>query len=598
MGAFYGSIQVRSDERDDVLAVVERVATDRGVRCLVSPVLNGWVGVYPQHYGQDDTFGAELARELSGLVLHMLVHDSDVMAYWVWRDHQLVDSYVSRPGRFGAGDRLAQERMSGEPEVFRSLIGSKVDKLADILRRGAPESTLEDERLERFAKLLGIVNGSSAYEHLKQGRTRRKGWRQFVELPHTDAATAKNEKRENRNRAKRERRQLEQGGLLLLRDERRMPPHGCAVEWGFVVAWPDYTAGAASIDAYQTPWRAGVSAGIATQPHIGAVSSDALGRRIAMAAGNVIRVWDINGETWEIVSNIPEPDLAIGLAITADGTTMAHSSREQIVVTRIADGETVARWPGRQSKVMAFHPSGDWLVATGRTLGLIDVRRALQWRDLSIRGNVSAGSLFGALLESHMARLDSDSVRARVETTTNATEFPESYAAAVEEAEALRAVTEATEQVRCVGFSRDGQWLWCGTNAGLRIFRWESVTDTPLTGEMPQPTWRYECLTQPASESSGDVLAIAEEPGSGGVVFGGGDGRLYRFDLQTGHACELAKLPGHARVRGLAMAADGATLGVAGIWAPGVPAEPKDYRSTWDRWSYPHLRQTVISIAS
>ncbi|HEY5060543.1 MAG TPA: hypothetical protein VII52_03355 [Gemmatimonadaceae bacterium] len=80
MGAFYGSIQVRSDERDGVLAVAEKVATGRGVRCLVSPVLNGWVGIYPEHYGQDDTFGAELAGKLAGLVLHMLVHDSDVMA--------------------------------------------------------------------------------------------------------------------------------------------------------------------------------------------------------------------------------------------------------------------------------------------------------------------------------------------------------------------------------------------------------------------------------------------------------------------------------------------------------------------------------------
>lgn len=597
MGAFYGSIQVRSDERDGVLAVVEKVAAGRGVRCLVSPVLNGWVGVYPEHYGQDDTFGAELAGELSALVLHMLVHDSDVMAYWLWRDHQLVDSYVSRPGRFGAGDRLAQERMSGEPDVFRALIGSKVDKLADILRRDAPGSTLEDERLERFAKVLGIVNGSSAYEHLKQGRTRRKGWRQFVELPHVDATTAKNEKRENRNRAKRERRQLEQAGLLLLRDERRMPPHGCAVERGFVVAWPDYTAGAASIDIYQAPWRAGISSGIDTQPHIGAVCSDAGGRRIAMAAGNAIRVWDINGETWKSVANIPEPDLAIGLAMTADGTRMAHSSRNEIVVTSIADGGALARLPGRLSKNLAFHPSGDWLVATGRTLGLMDVRRAPDWRDLNIRSSVSAGSLFGALLESHMARFDSNSVRARVEATTNATEFPESYAAAVEEAEALRAVTEATEQVRCAGFSRDGQWLWCGTNVGLRIFRWESVTDTSLTGEMPQPNWQYECLTEPASESSGDVLAIVEEAGSGAVVFGGGGGRLYRFDLQTGNACELAKLPGHSRVRGLAMSTDGATLGVAGIWAPGAPAEPTDYRSTWDIWSYPQLRQTVIQIA-
>jgi hypothetical protein len=597
MGAFYGSIQVRRDDRDAVLTAVERVATERGVRCLVSPVLNGWIGVYPEHYGQDDTFGAGLARELSGLVLHMLVHDSDVMVYWLWQDHQLVDSYVSRPGRFGAGDQMAQERMSGEPESFRAVIGSKVDKLADVLRRDAPDWAFEDERLERFAKVLGIANGSSAYEHLKQGRTPRKGWRRFTELPHTDAGTTKNEKRESRSRAKRERRQLEQHGLLLLRDERRMPPHGCAVERGFVVAWPDYAAGAASIDAYHAPWRAGISSGIDTQPHIGAVASAAGGRRVAMAAGNVVRVWDIDGETWKSIANIPEPDLAIGLAITADGTRMAHSSRREIVVTRIGDGEALARLPGRSAKEMALHPSGEWLVTTGGTLGVIDVRRTPHWRDLTIRRNVSAGSVFGALLESHMARLDSHSAPGRTETATNAAVYPESYAAAVAEAQALRTLADATEQVRCAGFSRDGEWLWCGTNAGLRIFRWESVADKSVSGDMPKPAWQYECPTDPAAPSSRDVLAIAEESGSPAVVFGGADGRLYRFDLETGNARELAKLPGHARVRGLAVATDGATLGVAGSWAPMIPAEAKDYRSTWDIWSYPLLQRTVIHSA-
>lgn len=597
MGAFFGSIQVRRDERDAVVAAVEKVAAERGMRCLVSPVLNGWVGIYPEHYGQDDTFGAAVARELAGVVLHMLVHDSDVMAYWLWRDHQLVDSYISRPGHFDAGDRLAQERMSGDPEAFRALIGGKVDKLTGILRRDATRAAVEDERLEQFAKVLGIANGSSAYEHLKRGGPPRKGWRQFTEIPNGDVATAKNEKRESRNRAKRERRQLEQDGLLLLRDERRMSPHGCAVEGGFVAAWPDYAAGAASIDVYRAPWRAGISSGIDTQPYISAVSSDAVGRRIATAGSRLVRVWDIDGETWKSVADVSEPDRAIGLAISADGMTVAHSSREEIVVTRIADGEALARWPGRSSRNMVLHPSGDWLVATGRTLGLLDVRRATHCRDLHIGGSVSAGSLFGALLESHMARLDPDALRRRPETTINAMETPESYAAVVAEAQALRALAGAKEQVLCVGFSRDGQWLWCGTNAGLRIFRWEVLMHEPASGDMPQPAWHYEYPTSATSADSHDVLAIAEELDSPAVVFGGGNGRLYRFDLETGTARELAKLPGEGRVRGLAMATDGATLGVAGTWAPRVPAEPKDYRSTWDIWSYPQLQRPVIHSA-
>src|ERR1700733_1464392 len=53
MGAHYGSVQVRRNERDSVLAASEKVAREYGVKCLVSPVINGWVGIYPENNGQD-----------------------------------------------------------------------------------------------------------------------------------------------------------------------------------------------------------------------------------------------------------------------------------------------------------------------------------------------------------------------------------------------------------------------------------------------------------------------------------------------------------------------------------------------------------------
>src|SRR5262249_54027506 len=59
MGGFYGSVQVKSGDRDRVKAVADRVARARQIRMLVGPVLNDWVGVYPEHSGQDETVGQE-----------------------------------------------------------------------------------------------------------------------------------------------------------------------------------------------------------------------------------------------------------------------------------------------------------------------------------------------------------------------------------------------------------------------------------------------------------------------------------------------------------------------------------------------------------
>ena len=45
MGAFYGSVQLRSEDRDGVKAAADEVARQRQIRMLIGPTLNGWVGV-------------------------------------------------------------------------------------------------------------------------------------------------------------------------------------------------------------------------------------------------------------------------------------------------------------------------------------------------------------------------------------------------------------------------------------------------------------------------------------------------------------------------------------------------------------------------
>jgi hypothetical protein len=70
MGAFYGSVQVRSADRDRVKAAAEEVARQQQIHMLLGPVLGGWIGVYPEGSGQDDDVGREIARRLKGDVLH------------------------------------------------------------------------------------------------------------------------------------------------------------------------------------------------------------------------------------------------------------------------------------------------------------------------------------------------------------------------------------------------------------------------------------------------------------------------------------------------------------------------------------------------
>src|SRR5690348_11725413 len=65
MGAFYGSIHVRTEDRAAVLAAVAQIARKQKTRFLVGPVLRGWVGVYPSTNGQDQGITRALARKLN-----------------------------------------------------------------------------------------------------------------------------------------------------------------------------------------------------------------------------------------------------------------------------------------------------------------------------------------------------------------------------------------------------------------------------------------------------------------------------------------------------------------------------------------------------
>ena len=61
MGAFYGSIYLRTNNRARVRAVLEGLA--ERTPCLVAPVLDGWVGVYPEGHGQDAALARRIARD-------------------------------------------------------------------------------------------------------------------------------------------------------------------------------------------------------------------------------------------------------------------------------------------------------------------------------------------------------------------------------------------------------------------------------------------------------------------------------------------------------------------------------------------------------
>ncbi len=134
MGAFHNSIQIKTRKRRSVISAVAALADKQGERYFVGPCLNGWVGVY-RSMGQHESIGEALAKELGGTVWQILVHDDDILMYWLWRQGELADSYHSNPGYFGGENRAAEESQTGDPDLLAQLVGGSNSELRKLLDR-------------------------------------------------------------------------------------------------------------------------------------------------------------------------------------------------------------------------------------------------------------------------------------------------------------------------------------------------------------------------------------------------------------------------------------------------------------------------------
>lgn len=639
MGGFYGSTQIHTSERDRVIEMATKVARAAGIRCLIGPELNGWVGVYGQHHGQDQSFGAALAEELGGYVIHMLVHDDDVMAYWLWRDGKQIDSYFSAPGYFDEADRVEQEGMSGNPAAFEPLAGASASALSEILERWERAITFEMDRLDRVAQVLGIRNAVTSYEYLKSGEVDdivRAG--DFVEAPaDLVEADAKARAAEEQARIADEKARLARNAVIeltksrlkrayvLLCDvvEERLLPRACATADGFLVAWEGHGRAESRIELYRAPWGEAEPGEIETGGQVNAVASDAAGRHVAMALGNRAVVWATRG--WKPMLELVESDWAVRVALSADGKLLAYASREAVYVSEIGSGRPVTALGGREGGELALHPSNEWIVAAGSALWIARVDSAHPWRELYVGGRAQAPGDLAAAVQRQMSQVDLDAIEKKWRDSMDAAfnRMVKSGSAATPEMlvkmrqqmqkqlEQMRGnfarlkegklppPRRGNETVATVGFSRDGRWIWCGTDKGLRVYEWSAVA--AATGDqMPEPRWAY-----PASESgaagsdtgntmppasSGPIYAIAEDPSGNAIFFGGFAGSLYRMDLTTGETRALATLPDGGAITGICAALDGSAIGVCS--RPGMGSRPSseaDDRAVWQIWSYSAL---------
>lgn len=291
MGAFYGSAHIRSDQITEVTGVLEELAK-RKWKFLVSPVIDGWIAVYPNIHGQDERVSKAIAKKLDWPILHVAVHDDDVFYYWYYRNGKLIDRFSSCPEYFGQISERMTSLLRGKPERLADLLLDIADleRLMALVDEMRTEPLYVSDRPEQFAQLFGLSNFSTSYEYLMADETEGiDRWDEFVHVP--DLSEERRAEQEVAARVQRQKDRLKDEGKLLaeLSMGQKSSKVSVQVLWcadsanGLFVAQPHFfERREIPVQGIRPPWTSEpTSIGVTLQPTAVAMQTSPSGRYLA-----------------------------------------------------------------------------------------------------------------------------------------------------------------------------------------------------------------------------------------------------------------------------------------------------------------------------
>ncbi len=612
MGGFYGSVQVRCDDRQRVRSALDDLSGKKN-RFLLGPVLNGWVGVYPDGAGQDFGVARTLARRLGGELVALLVHDDDVFAYEYYRDGKRIDQYNSMPDYFGAVSEKEKAQLRGRPATLRHLAHdpSRFDALATRLagQANAP-SVFASELLEEFAGVLGIKNALTSYEYLKENdeTDETEGWDQFVHVPDLSQEQAKRRAGEEALWAEKQR--LIAEGRLLAERGGFVGLHSPSAWWcpssdgeGFLVAWGSHDDShevRRNIEYYGPPWSAGPKP---TRWEVGrtvfGMELSPTGRYLAAAhaAGDWrASLWDLSES--RLVADVPQVHAVRCVGFLPDESAMFSVSSDnadgRVIITPTGPGESRV-FEISDAKLATVDPTGSWLLVAdekGRLL-VVDMATGKVARTRFVGGRKVPTAQDEAMMrqvQSTVASFDLDAVKERARQQMlemlARTGLPPD-AAAIENLE--RAIEQQIQTLQeqwakdgphsrqgandrgseilfRIGFDASGERVCLATSAGIRVYPWHEILNAD--GD----------LLRPALAVDGEETSVETEHGSANrpgfmydfdhdpirdrLLFGGLDGRVHFLDLASGHSGVLFEPPGRPPILRLALSRDRTALAI------------------------------------
>lgn len=167
MGAFIVNFQVRST---DVSGLISALTSIIQQRAYVSDVKNGWISFYDEIAATQDAdeiirIGSRLSKQVSASVLAFLVHDSDILQYWLFSDGRVEDEYNSVPDYWDDPTDEERTRLRGRPDTLFQRLGLPSNgMLAAALHADDDAYVFAEERLAQVAAAINLDGERSSID--------------------------------------------------------------------------------------------------------------------------------------------------------------------------------------------------------------------------------------------------------------------------------------------------------------------------------------------------------------------------------------------------------------------------------------------------
>ncbi len=553
MGAFYGSIHVRSDGEEALRSLLEGLAATGRTRFLMAAPRNGWTTIYPSDHGQDFTVSAALASQVACPVLHLMLHDDDVFAYALYDAGGPIDEYCSDPDYFEVGPQARWTETAGRPDLLAALNGGDAAQIARILERGSDDPFAAGSQMRALAKALGITGVETSYEDLRSGEGRRVSG--LVHVP--DLASEKEAaKRRRAEVAARTKRLREQGVLLVTRAGKAgsharplFRPHPAG---GFLLAWTQSSEPA--VEWWRHPWTEPTAVDTPLSPHGRTFCLSPSGRFLARddrSSGWKVELMDLHEQ--RVLATIPSTHFADWLAFDSDERRLFLRSGGEVWCGETEAPHAVLKLTPGAGQGAALHPDGRWMVTPVLT------GHACSVAVLDLRGEASIRTL-------GTARHDFAAWRDAVAGGGVVTAFM------------------PQELPRALGFSSNGELLFVVVEQGVRVYRWSDVLAART--DLPAPIAAADTdVVEREHSRSQQTYAFAYDEPRRRVLFSGLDGMVRALDVDTGRSAPLLEVPGGPPVTDLSLSVDYETLATASHPAMIDREARKRPAPIWQAWS-------------